>query len=544
MAVAVKHLLKVRRAVQCLSVFLLVYMIWNTRFPLSGFINPEFYFLIDPFAMIVTSVAERVLLSGLVYSAIVLAGTIILGRAFCGWICPLGALLDFLSWLRSLILGLFRKKEREPAPLRLRYVKYAILSAVFALAVAGIQAAWPIDPITIFVRTFSFTIHPFVSGSVDSGMVKLLEASGYPEWLESLYSWLREWFLSLSTPRFTHSETIVLFFVGILILSLVRRRFWCRHLCPLGAILALVSRRPLLRRDSDACETNCGVCRDLCRMNAIKPDNSYLPEECVVCLDCAALCPAGKSSFVFKKPWGQSNLLGVRSKAGCQSNIQGSEQQPWGQSKTAHKGEKGLHSRQQFIIMLWGLLTSIPAFAARPEARTPRRTGTQSGLRPPGALPEEEFIQRCIRCGNCMKVCPTNVLQPAPLRRGPAGAWAPVMDVRLGYCEYNCNLCGSVCPTGAIRPLTLKQKQQFKIGIAIFDPNTCLPYAKGEDCLVCEEHCPVPDKAIKFRRAIVKGKIVKLPYVVAGLCIGCAICECRCPVEPDRGIITIRTGDA
>jgi NAD-dependent dihydropyrimidine dehydrogenase PreA subunit len=143
-----------------------------------------------------------------------------------------------------------------------------------------------------------------------------------------------------------------------------------------------------------------------------------------------------------------------------------------------------------------------------------------------------------------MKVCPTNVLQPSTTGTGVGGAWVPVMDTRRGYCEYQCNLCGQVCPTDAIRKLPLRRKQKVQIGIAQFDKKICIPYAKGENCIVCEEHCPVPEKAIRVRESLVKGKMVKLPYVVPDLCIGCAICELKCPTEPDKGIITLKVRDA
>ena len=69
----------------------------------------------------------------------------------------------------------------------------------------------------------------------------------------------------------------------------------------------------------------------------------------------------------------------------------------------------------------------------------------------------------CIRCGACVKVCPTNVLQPAS-SMGLEGAWTPVLVPRLGYCDYSCNACGQVCPTGAIPALTLEEKRTRVLG--------------------------------------------------------------------------------
>ena len=112
----------------------------------------------------------------------------------------------------------------------------------------------------------------------------------------------------------------------------------------------------------------------------------------------------------------------------------------------------------------------------------------------------------------------------------------PVLIPRLGYCEYNCTLCGQVCPTGAIPRLSPEEKRKSVIGTAVFDRNLCLPYAKKVNCLVCEEHCPVPDKAIRFELVTdinYEGKrvVLKKPYVVDELCTGCGICENKCPLE-------------
>ena len=90
-------------------------------------------------------------------------------------------------------------------------------------------------------------------------------------------------------------------------------------------------------------------------------------------------------------------------------------------------------------------------------------------VRPPGALPERAFLQRCVQCGACMRACPTNALQPCALEAGVEGLWTPRIIAKVGYCEYNCNLCGQVCPTGAIQLLPIDAKKETKIGLAVFD---------------------------------------------------------------------------
>jgi MauM/NapG family ferredoxin protein len=157
-------------------------------------------------------------------------------------------------------------------------------------------------------------------------------------------------------------------------------------------------------------------------------------------------------------------------------------------------------------------------------------------IRPPAALREDDFLDRCIRCGNCMKVCITNGLQPTLLQTGLTGIWTPQLVPEIGYCEYNCTLCGNVCPTGAIEKLSLSQKKKTRLGLAQIDHSLCLPWAYKTECLVCQEHCPVADKAIKLEDEKISDRIIQKPVVDKFLCVGCGICQNKCPVRPDRAI--------
>ena len=169
-------------------------------------------------------------------------------------------------------------------------------------------------------------------------------------------------------------------------------------------------------------------------------------------------------------------------------------------------------------------------------------------IRPPGALPEGDFLARCIRCGECMKVCPTNGIHPTLLEAGLEGLWSPVMKMKIGYCEYECTLCTQVCPTDAIKKLAVEAKQQVKIGLAFVDKNRCLPYAFARSCIVCEEHCPTPKKAIWFEEVEVmnrQGQVakVKQPHVDPELCNGCGICENKCPVADQGAVYVTSVGE-
>jgi formate hydrogenlyase subunit 6/NADH:ubiquinone oxidoreductase subunit I len=147
-----------------------------------------------------------------------------------------------------------------------------------------------------------------------------------------------------------------------------------------------------------------------------------------------------------------------------------------------------------------------------------------------------------------MKVCPTNALQPAAKEAGPEGIWTPFLVPKIGYCEYYCSLCTQVCPTGAIQELTVEAKTQVKIGTAWINKNRCIPWKFGDPCIVCEEHCPVSPKAIKMVDAEVllpDGSIKRprAPFVETEVCIGCGICENKCPVLDSPAIYVTSIGE-
>jgi ferredoxin len=164
-------------------------------------------------------------------------------------------------------------------------------------------------------------------------------------------------------------------------------------------------------------------------------------------------------------------------------------------------------SRRQFVISFLSGATAIPVIRLQGNLASnwnPKR------VRPPGALDEKEFLSRCIKCGQCMRICPTNVIQPAGLVGGLEGLWTPILNFRVGTsgCQHTCIACGNLCPTAAIRPLRLDERLgqnryaeqgPIKIGTAFVDRGRCLPWAMDIPCIVCQENCPVSPKAIFTR---------------------------------------------
>ena len=129
------------------------------------------------------------------------------------------------------------------------------------------------------------------------------------------------------------------------------------------------------------------------------------------------------------------------------------------------------------------------------------------------------------------------------------GALARRAGARSGNCEWTCNACGQVCPTGAISSLTLEAKRETTIGSAYIDQNRCLPWADARACIVCEEMCPLPEKAILLdevtvRDALGVSRTVRRPIVDRERCIGCGACENRCPLPSEAAIRVRMTGIA
>jgi ferredoxin len=294
-------------------------------------------------------------------------------------------------------------------------------------------------------------------------------------------------------------------FTAMLAVSWIEPRMWCRHLCPLGALLGLVGRLAVVGRvvDADACIA-CGKCAKVCPMDAIPDD--YLSTDtsrCQACYACQDVCPESAIH------------LGVRP-------------------------AKSLYSPSRREALAAGGLALATGFFV--YTGIGRRTRNPRLVRPPGGRAENDLLALCTRCGQCMKVCPTNVLQPAVTGAGVEGVFTPQMDFRVGACEWSCNECGKVCPTGAIQRLTLPAKRTTVIGRAYVDRNRCIPWADYKTCLVCQELCPVPEKAIVITTADVVapgGKKVRLgrPEVVAERCIGCGVCENACPVAHQAAIL-------
>ncbi len=254
---------------------------------------------------------------------------------------------------------------------------------------------------------------------------------------------------------------------------------------------------------------------------ADEPFTGHRVSECHVCLNCAASCPEGAITF---SPFAPS---------------------------AAPSGGVPVPRRQLIGAAIAGaaLLPLYRASAGSALAPGPL------AIRPPGALREDEFLARCIRCGACVNACPTSALQPSFAAAGIEGAWTPILVARRGWCEPSCTLCGQVCPTGAIRPMSAEQKgwsrseSPVRIGTAFFDFGRCLPWGMATPCIVCQEVCPTSPKAIWLEEVEAPrrdGSMVRLqrPHLEPAKCVGCGLCEAKCPVPDLAAVRVTRAGES
>jgi len=484
------------------------------------------FFQIDPLIGLSNALAGHALYRGLLWCLAILIPTLFLGRFFCGWICPLGSIHHFFSSWKS-----ERKRGKQLLESnrykRWQTTKYYLLAAILIAALFGSGIVGWLDPFSFLVRSMGLSVLPSTNyalqaslGWIEHSRFVIVQSIG-----GVLHFILGAVLLNFKQPYFRQGVWIGLLFLFLILLNFRITRFWCRALCPLGALLGLVSRWSVLGlvKNPEHCN-DCNRC--LLRCQGGDDPIGGVPwhrPECHLCMNCVDECPENGLRFQF-----------FPAQKIAETNLQ------------RRKLLTGLAAGAALVPVM----RSTPGFAAERHERL---------LRPPGSVDEEFFLSRCIRCGECMKVCPNNALQPSLTEAGMEGLWTPVLVPRLGYCETSCVLCSQVCPTGAIWEITPKEKgwavensvavKPVRLGTAFYDRGRCLPWAMATDCIVCEEWCPTSPKAVYLRPAEVidaTGNIkqVKQPYLDPSRCVGCGACEHACPVQDRPAVYVTSVGES
>ncbi|MBN1983990.1 MAG: 4Fe-4S binding protein [Chitinivibrionales bacterium] len=504
------RLSSLRRGVQAVSFILFIVFFFLTIYPIPRTFPVDLLLRFDPLVSVVSTIAGRqIVVSLLLFGALFLLLSLLLGRFFCGYLCPLGTLIDLSGSIfnrkhnrHQRLPGVKARQNEEQsssffsggegiAPSSTRRIKYLVLIAVLTAAVLGVNTLHFFSPMAIVARSLTVLMMPPLTAAIN-GVVDLARPILSGLGLDSAAQF------TLQSIYFNSAGSIVLLFGAIIIAAAWAPRLWCRVFCPSGGLLSVFSRFGMIKRITDPtlCN-NCKRCVRLCTMQAIDPSDptKTISSECTLCATCVDVCPKkaiklGFASFGFGT---------------ADASLQVDRR-------------NFLYSAAAGIVGATTLKASL-----HQEKNIEGRF-----IRPPGSLPEREFLSRCIRCGECMKVCKTNGLQPAILQVGFDGLWTPHLVARHGPCEEKCNVCGHVCPTQAIRRLPLEEKQYVKIGTAVIDRHRCIAWEQDKLCLICDEICP--SDAIEFRVVSNFTGPFKRPFVIEEKCTGCGWCEHNCPV--------------
>jgi polyferredoxin len=605
-------MVKIRRAYEVLflGLFLFFLFITDLRYlkgwPVSLFLEAT------PLVGLATALTTHTIYRNLVWGLVVIAITMMVGRVWCNWMCPFGILHHFFGWIGN------RRNTKQMIEVN-RYrkiyaIKYYILAAMLAMAGLWIIPASMAAPRLIFkvYRELPEKNYLYLFDEVRSkpgealiglvlvavlsyGVLRLYDAasrwlkmgaigtnarksatgalalvlfagllfagpgrvfdavgSGFAQAAEAnkgnSHSTLQIGLLdpialtvrSMTTavlptvhmategvytePReYWQAWVVGLIFFGFLIANWYIPRFFCRVVCPLGALLGVFSRFALWRIDRDPVRcTDCDLCLKSCE-GASDPHTDLRKSECFVCLNCIEDCPHDALQFRFLP------------------------------RKASEVTLPAVGRRQMLLAGAFGLLF----FPMARKSGGVQKNWSRATIRPPGSVEEDEFLRRCIKCDQCIRVCPTNVLQPALFEGGLEGLWTPIMISKMGWCELNCTLCSQVCPTGAIREISIAEKLgvgpfeskgPIKTGTAFYNQGRCLPWAMDTECVVCEEVCPVSPKAIFTRNVEIIDRWgstlhLKRPFIDAEKCIGCGICEHECPVKDDPAVYVTAIGE-
>jgi ferredoxin-type protein NapF len=221
---------------------------------------------------------------------------------------------------------------------------------------------------------------------------------------------------------------------------------------------------------------------------------------------CARLCPLGALQELFGLAGQAARGLVLR-------------------TNTAEREKPG--RRQVLAMALWAGAGALWAAGARiVRAAVPRP------LRPPGAVEELRFAGLCVRCGNCIRACPTRILRPDSAEHGLAAVLAPVVSFQEDYCLETCTRCMDACPSGALARCAPQDKRRTSIGLPRVDMEVCR-LGNDQECSTCMDRCPFE----AITKVFSETEYTLTPKIDPAKCPGCGACQVACPTEPKAIVV-------
>jgi polyferredoxin len=426
---------------------------------------------------------------------IVIVLTLVSGRTYCSFLCPLGIGQDLFSRIGGILKKRFRRYGYKKPFTVLRYSFLAI--TLIVTMVWGIYMITLLDPYSIFGRFMTYFAKPavIVINNFLAGILGKFD----------IYT--------LSNVPFKRFPLIVysipaLFFILVGGFSLTKGRLYCNIFCPVGTFLGLLSKISILRiRFNETACTRCGRCSLRCKSSCIDFLNHDIDiTRCVDCFNCINACPEKALTYGVVK-------LGKKV------------------HETDENKRKVIAGSILFLLGVSNVVRGQDKVAPKPKKDSTVREERNFPVCPPGGGGIADFNKDCTACSLCISACPNGVLQPAVKQYGLAGFMQPVMNYHKSFCTYNCTICTEICPTNALHPLMLEAKKLTQIGKAKFIKDNCIVKTEKTACGACSESCPT--KAVHM--IPYEGNLV-IPEVTEDICIGCGHCEYACPTVPYKAI--------
>ena len=424
--------------------------------------------------------------------------TLLFGRVYCSFLCPLGIWQDIVIRISDFTKkisnkGKKSKKEYKQPHNIFRYSILGICGAAFAMAFTYPLAL--LDPYSNYGR-----IVANVFGTVETFINNILSGIMPASFYTQQYS-------SIGTGAFIYS---LAFFLLVTIFSAFKGRLYCNTVCPVGSFLGLLGGFSLFKPaiDKQMC-IKCGQCSRNCKSNCINLETKEIDAtRCVACYDCMTACKRGGVKLV--PAW----------------TMKKDTENPYNRNIESKERRNAIIAIGGFAAALAGRkLASANPF--NPDKN--RLADTQEPIMPPGARSLAAFKGNCTACHACVAACPNNIIKPASFEYGLDGIMLPTLKYDKKYCSYECNTCSQTCPHGALEHISLERKQKTRIGLAVYDPSTCVVVQDDVKCGACSRNCPAGAIEMK-ENPVVPGQF--LPKVNSALCIGCGACEYACPAMP------------
>ena len=426
---------------------------------------------------------------------ILLVLSLVFGRVYCSFICPMGVYQDVVAWLSKK----FTKKKKYTFSKAMTVLRWTVLAATVIAFIFGFNfLVGLLDPYGAYGRIVTHIFRPaYLAGN---NLLEYIFSSfdNYTFYKVGIYSLgLLSTLIALAT------------LVGIGLLAWRNGRTWCNTICPVGTLLGFISRYSLFRLqfDDDKCNS-CGLCAMKCKASCINSKDKKIDySRCVTCFNCIEACNRSAMKYA---PYKWKKTV---------TNVP--------ENKTVDE------SKRRFLSAT--VVTAVAATSLMGQ-KVASITGKRALKRnlpivPPGGLNVENLLEKCISCHLCVSKCPSHVIKPAFTEYGLGGMMQPRLYFDHGFCNYDCTVCSDVCPSKALRPLTVEQKHQTQVGQVHFIRHNCIVFTDETNCGACSEHCPT--QAVHM--VPYKG-VLTIPETDVSICVGCGGCEYVCPAKPYKAI--------